>query len=213
MFKRFYIVLFSICLVGTNLHAQHTNMEVEHFVEHSNSAVSEDDILGSDGTYTEDSTKISLLNEFKVLSLRTFKKKRRQRYYDWLVKTVKKTYPFAKLAAERMDEYGAAVDTMKKPQLKDLVRSYEDEIKVKHGVTLKKLSIRQGFILLRLLDRETQHTPYAIVKKLKGSFNAFLYQLLAGFFDYDLKQGFDPQNREEDLWIDEICIMIDRGQL
>lgn len=87
------------------------------------------------------------------------------------------------------------------------------ELKYKHGADLKKLSFTQGRILLKLVDRETSNTPYDIVKDLKGRFQAFFWSGIASLFDYDLKEGFDPVNNKEDLYIDEICKMIDLGLL
>ncbi|MCX7744200.1 MAG: DUF4294 domain-containing protein [Flavobacteriales bacterium] len=163
--------------------------------------------------YTEDSTLVKYLPQFEVLTLRTFVKKKDQRKYDRLVRHVKKVYPFAKLAGERMKAYALTLESLSKKERKNLVRSFEEEIKKTHGQDLKKLTPGQGRILLKLIDRETGNTPYELIEELRGSFAAIFWNITASFFDFDLKEGFDPSTREEDLYIDEICRMIDAGQL
>lgn len=163
--------------------------------------------------YSEDSMLIKYLPQFEVLTLRTFLKKRDQRKYDKLVRHVKKVYPYAKLAGERMKAYAMVMKSMTRKERKNLVRSFEDEIKKTHGQDLKKLTPGQGRILLKLIDRETGNTPYELIEDLRGKFAAIFWYVTASFFDFDLKQGFDPKGNEEDLYIDEICQMIDAGQL
>lgn len=153
------------------------------------------------------------LTEFEVVALREFNTKRQQSKYYRLVASIKKVYPYAQLAGERMKQYGDALNNMSKKERKDLVKAFEDELKYKHGADLKKMTFTQGRILLKLVDRETANTPYDIVKDLKGSFQAFFWNSIASLFDYNLKEDFDPQNNQEDMYIDEICKLIDMGLL
>jgi hypothetical protein len=96
---------------------------------------------------------------------------------------------------------------------KALVRSFEKEIREEHYDRIKRMSFRDGRILLRLLDRETQHSAYDLVKELRGVFQAVFWQGVAGMFNYDLRMGFSPEQIEEDKYINEICLMIDKGLL
>lgn len=163
-----------------------------------------------DNIMLNDTTMMLVMDDY---SKREFNRRgERNRYYR-LLNTVKKVYPLAKLAGIRMEEYAAAIDTLRRGQIKDLVAQIEDEIITKYGQDLRKLTFREGIILLKLLDRQTAHTPYAIIKELKSGFSAMIWQALAGLFDYDLKQGFNPNQVEEDMWIDEICVLIDKGKL
>ncbi len=173
---------------------------------------------GSGATTPADSaflnyTLSSQLQEFEVIALREFGTKKQQNKYYKLVESIKKVYPYAKLAGERMKQYGDALNTMSKRERKDLINAFEDELKYKHGADLKKMTFTQGRILLKLVDRETKNTPYDIVKDLKGRFVAFFWNGIASLFDYDLKEEFDPVNNRDDLYIDEICKMIDLGLL
>ncbi len=154
-----------------------------------------------------------VLGEIDLPTLRVFSKKRDQRKYDRLVAAVKKTYPLAKSAAEKMVQYAEVLENGKQKDRKALVRSFEQEIREEHMERLKRMSFLDGRILLRLLDRETRFTSFDLVKELKGSFQAMFWQGVAGIFNYDLKTAFDPENNSEDLYIDEICRMIDAGIL
>lgn len=154
-----------------------------------------------------------VLGEIDLPTLRVFSKKRDQRKYDRLVAAVRKTYPLAKAAAEKMVQYAEVLETGKQKDRKALVRSFEKEIREEHMERLKRMSFLDGRILLRLLDRETRFTSFDLVKELKGSFQAMFWQGVAGIFDYDLKTAFDPTNNQEDQYIDEICRMIDAGIL
>lgn len=163
--------------------------------------------------YAEDTTIVRYLPQFEILTLRHFIKKRDQRKYDRLVKNVKKVYPFAKLAGERMKAYAMVMESMTRKEHRRLVKSFEDEIQKTHGQDLRKLTPGQGRILLRLIDRETDNTSYELIKDLRGVFAALFWNAAASMFGFDLKEEFSPTTNEEDLYIDEICRMIDAGHL
>ena len=84
---------------------------------------------------------------------------------------------------------------------KELLDEYEDD--------LKKLTITQGRILIKLVDRETGATSYELVKELRGSFSAFFWQAFARIFGSTLKAEYDPYG--EDRLIEEIVLLIDNG--
>jgi hypothetical protein len=133
--------------------------------------------------------------------------------YQKLVYRVRKVYPYAKLAAKKLDGYRKVLDSIpsnrgrrkfiKKAQ-KELEAQFEDEI--------KKLSFSQGKILIKLIYRETGNSTYDIARELKGGFNAFIWQSMAGLFGYDLKTGYDPSSGEDQM-IEKIVQMIDAGNL
>lgn len=172
--------------------------------------LSDSALLAGNNTNINDSTKLLVLNEY---TNKKFKNRRTYNRYYNLLEIVKKVYPLAKLAAKRMEEYAGAIDTLKRGQVDDLVAEIEDEIETKYGADLKKLNFKEGVILLKLLDRQTAKTPYVIIKELKSGFSAMIWQSLASLFDYDLKDEFSPNLVEEDMWIEEICVMIDNGTL
>lgn len=162
---------------------------------------------------TDTISRVVVLPEFNVLELRTFKNKGLQRRYDRLVERVKRTYPLAKLAGERMRTYARVDSTGKRRDKKELIGQFEAELRQKYYHQLKRMSFADGRILLKLLDRQTEFTSYELLQEMKGGVQAFFWQGVAGMFDYDLKAEFNPQQVNEDKLIDEICRMMDSGRL
>jgi len=150
------------------------------------------------------------LQTIPVFPKRHFKSKRLERKYWRLAMKVKKVYPYAKIAAELMAEYDAKYRASNdRKTRKQYLKEAEKELFVKYGDQLKKLSISEGRILIKLIDRETQHTSYELIKDLKGGFSAFFWQGIAKLFGNDLKDEYDPV--EDDKMIEEIIFYIEAG--
>ena len=86
-----------------------------------------------------------------------------------LIRNVKKVYPYAKLAGIRFKEANVELSNAKtKRDKRQILNGIEDEINNKYGKELKNLTITQGKILIKLIDRETGNSSYDIVKEMKG---------------------------------------------
>jgi hypothetical protein len=94
---------------------------------------------------------------------------------------------------------------------REYTKQLEDELLKQYEEELKNLTITQGRILIKLIDRETRKTSYEVVKELRGSFQAAFWQAIARIFGSNLKTEFDPEG--EDKVLNEIMIMIENGQL
>jgi hypothetical protein len=92
---------------------------------------------------------------------------------------------------------------------KDLMKQAEAELEAQFGDELKDLTITQGKILLKLIDRQTSNCSYDIVKDFRGKFRAFFYQSFARIFGYNLKIKYDPLGADAD--IERIVLMIENG--
>ena len=129
-----------------------------------------------------------------------------------LANNVRKVYPYAKLAGAKMHEYDSILaNTPDKAERKRLMEQAEDEISEQYTAELKNLTISQGLILVRLIDRETGNTTYKVLQELRGKFRAFFYQGFARLWGYNLKSEFDPHNNPEDDEIDTIMTLLERG--
>jgi uncharacterized ubiquitin-like protein YukD len=160
----------------------------------------------------KDTLLIANLDE-AVIQPRTNKPTNRDmRQYRKLVYNVKKVYPYAKLAGEKFAVINAHMDSLKtKKEQREYIKQVEKDILRQYEEDLKNLTITQGRILIKLIDRETSETSYEVVKDLRGSFQAALWQTVARIFGSNLKTEFDAAG--EDRTIDEIMVMIERGQL
>ena len=129
-----------------------------------------------------------------------------------LASNVKKVYPYAKLAGAKMQEYDSILANVdNKTERNRLMKQAEKEITDEYTEQLKDLTITQGLILVRLIDRETGNTSYQVVKELRGKMRAFFYQGFARLWGYNLKTEYDPHNNPEDDEIETIMTLLDRG--
>jgi len=159
-----------------------------------------------------DTLLLSSIDEVYIFPFRKFKSKRDLRRYRRLIRNVKKAYPYAKLAKKKLDEIEANFAKLKTEKArKQYIKQVEKEIRYEYEDELKKLTITQGRILIKLIDRETGDTSYELVKEFRGSFSAFFWQAIARLFGSNLKSEFDAQG--EDKLINEIVILIENGQL
>lgn len=135
-----------------------------------------------------------------------------RRAYLRLVYNVRKTYPYAVLAKERMDQYNAMrAETEKKRDQRKFLKEEEKRIKDDFMEDLKNMTKSQGAILIKLLARQTDTTAYYLLKDFRGGAKAFAYQTMARFWGYDLKEGYDPHGEDRD--IETVVNMIESGRL
>ena len=129
-----------------------------------------------------------------------------------LVRNLKVVYPYAKLGRAIFQDVQTAMDTMQNKRLRNIyVKQREKELMSKYQDELERLSVTQGQLLMKLMDREVKMTTFEIVKELRGPMQAFMWQQLARLFGSNLKIGYDPEG--EDKMIEKIMILIENGQL
>ena len=134
--------------------------------------------------------------------------------WNWerLVYNVKKVYPYAKLAGLKLRDYNKILLAAKNVAEKNrLMRKAEKELKAEFETPLKNLTINQGKILLKLVDRETGNCSYELLKELRGTFMAFFWQNIGRLFGYNLKARYDPKG--EDHQLETVIFMIESGRL
>jgi uncharacterized protein YlbG (UPF0298 family) len=139
--------------------------------------------------------------------------KNRKQYEAWtrLKYNVKKVYPYAILAAAKLKEYNTILEKMPSEKLrKAYMKTVEKELKAEFEEPLKDLSMTQGKILLKLIDRETGNTSYELVKELRGGFQAFMWQSLARLFGSNMKSEYDPKG--DDIMVERAIKLIEAGQ-
>jgi hypothetical protein len=133
-----------------------------------------------------------------------------QAYYRLRFNVIK-VYPYARLAALKIGELHMALDTIRDNRSrKKYIKEFERQLKEDFEEPLKKLSINQGKILVKLINRETGNTAYEVIREFRTSFSAFLWQKLAWLYGNDLKTRYDPSSGE-DQSIEYIVQMIEAG--
>jgi uncharacterized protein (DUF2164 family) len=122
-----------------------------------------------------------------------------------LRRRVLKVYPYAQLASERFTTLKERLDQMdKRRQKKRYAKRIEKYLEGEFTEELKKLTRKEGQILVKLIHRETGITPHALVKTYRNGLRATVYQFTAKLFDIDLKTEFNPSEVQEDMWIEDI---------
>jgi hypothetical protein len=115
-----------------------------------------------------------------------------QAKYNRLRNAVYVTYPYARRAGIIMNDINTKLlNIHKKDDRRKYIHSREKELKKEFTTPLTNLSIYQGKVLMKLINRETGNNCYEIIKEYKGGFNARLYQTVAFFFNSNLKQPYN----------------------
>jgi len=124
---------------------------------------------------------------------------------------VKKVYPYAILAAAKLKEYDKALEKIQDEDLKKaFIKACEKDLRNEFEDELKGLTVSQGKILMKLIDREANKTTYEIVKQLRGSFQAAMWQTLACLFGHNMKVEYDA--KVEDILIERAVKLVEAGQ-
>ena len=125
--------------------------------------------------------------------------------YMLLRRRVLKVYPYAELASKRFVTLKERLDLMdSRRQKKRYAKMIEKYLEGEFSEELKKLTRKEGQILVKLIHRETGITTHALVKTYRNGLRASVYQFTAKLFDIDLKTEFNPSEVQEDMWIEDI---------
>lgn len=121
-----------------------------------------------------------------------------------------KVYPYARLAAIKINQLNDSLAGIKSErERRKYKKKFEEQLRSDFGKTIERLSVNQGKIFIKLLDRQTGSTGYEIIKDVKGSWNAFMLQTGARVFGHDLKKEYDPNG--DDKQIESIVQQIEAG--
>lgn len=152
--------------------------------------------------------------EVTIYGKRIYPTARKQRKYDKLTRNVQKMYPIA------LEVKAILVETYLYMQTLQDDKAREEHLeKVEKGVwdqyypIMKRCTLSQGKILIKLIDRECNQTSFDLIKAFIGGFKARFYQSFAALFGASLKKEYDPQHDDEDAMIEEIIWMIDNDML
>jgi len=149
-----------------------------------------------------DEVSIYQRSDFEYL---TYKRRDRR-----LVRNVKRVYPYSKIAGKelrKLDEQLALIKSV--DEQKAYIEEAEKAIISRFEKEVRKLTVTQGIILVKLIDRETGHTSYEVIKDLRGNLTAFFWQGIARIFGNNLKSEYDPEG--EDAQIEDIVRGIEAG--
>lgn len=148
----------------------------------------------------------------QLVPVNIYHRKRDLKNYERMVRAVKKVYPLAVEAAKRMENLDERLaEFERRRDRKAYTKAIEDALKEEITPMLWKMTRYEGKILLKLIDRETNHTVFGIIKDFRSGFTAGFYQALAKLFGNNLKLEYDPDG--EDEMLEQIVIYYKAGIL
>ena len=170
------------------------------------------DIMLISFPYNGETLPLITLKEVTILGARTFKSEKEKRDYLKLKRDVRKAYPYAVLASLKLREYDAVLTNIPENKRAPYLKKAEKNLSEQFSEDLRKLTMKQGRILIRLIDRETGKSTYKVIKEYRGSFSAFMWQSFGLLFGNNLKWKYDPTKGEDKL-IEEIIQQIQDGEV
>ena len=120
------------------------------------------------------------------------------------------TYPYARVAGSTINQINTTLENVRsKKDRRNIIKTREKELRDQFTEPLTNLSVYQGKILMKLINRQTGNNCYEILKEFKGTINARLYQTIAFFFGGNLKQDWNLAQNRTDRDIENIVREID----
>ncbi len=160
-----------------------------------------------------DTVKVIQMRPFYVYPpLKKFKNKKAEKHYWKTVRDVKKTLPYAKLIYEILVETYQYMETLPDEQSRQKhLEKMEKEIFEQYKPILKKFTLSQGKMLIKLVNRECNQSSYEIIRAFLGSFRAGFWQTFGKIFGVTLKAEWDPDGKDKD--IERVCVLVEQGLL
>lgn len=141
-----------------------------------------------------------------------FKSKKQQKYYNRLVRDVKKTLPIAYEVRNAVVETYEYLQTLPNDKARQQhIKKVEKGVKKQYTPKMKQLTFSQGKLLIKLIDRECNQSSYQLVKAFMGPFKAGFYQAFAALFGASLKKEYKPD--DDDKLIERVVTLVESGQL
>jgi hypothetical protein len=168
----------------------------------SNAQITNDSITKKD-ILIEEKDSIVPLEEVVVFKHKLSPEEKKE--FQLLQSRVYKVYPIAKIAADRLTVLNKNMDKMKSNrEKKKYFKIVEDYMENEFTGQLKKLSRKQGQILVKLIHRQTGYTTFELIKDYKSGWKAFWSNNTAKLFDINLKTKYAPFEVNEDFLIESI---------
>ena len=141
-----------------------------------------------------------------------FKSEKERQQYAKLVRDVKRTLPYARMVYETLIETYEYIETLPDEKAKKAhLKRMEKELYAQYKPELKKLTLSQGKLLIKLVDRECHQSSYNLAKAYLGTFRAGFWNLFAGMFGASLKTKYDPNGK--DALTERVVLLVQCGAI
>jgi hypothetical protein len=147
------------------------------------------------------------LDDVVMLKKIKFSNKNDRIKYLILKRKVRKVYPYAKMASDRLtDLQDSLVHIKSKRKQKKYTKHIQKYIEEEFSEKLKKFTRTEGQILIKLIHRQTGETAFDLIKNLRSGWRAFWYNSTASMFNISLKEKYDPIHSHEDFYIEDVLM-------
>jgi hypothetical protein len=152
------------------------------------------------------------IKEVQIHVRPTRAQRREFREYDRLVSNIKRVYPYAVLVRSKLREVNEHMKGIEgERERKKYLKEVEKDVFKEYQADIEDMTITQGRLLIKLIDRETQNTSFDLIRDYRGKLSAAFWQGIARIFGTNLKEQYDPYG--EDSLIELIINEIDAGRL
>ena len=159
-----------------------------------------------------DTIKVVNLPEVVVLPQITFMSEKERQEYLKLIRDVKRALPYAKLIYNTLIETYEYIETMPDDKTKHAhLKRMEKDLYNRFRPEMRKMTLAQGKLLIKLVDRECNQTSYNLASAYLGRARATFWNIFAGLFGASLKTQYDPTGK--DAMTERVVMLVERGQI
>lgn len=141
-------------------------------------------------TESGDTLLIANLDEMSVSSPRKFRTDQERLLYERYRRYAIKVYPYAVEAIKVFREVEYFTQDMNKRNKKKRIKKLQDDLEREFEEPLKKLTKTQGYVLMKMIERELNSPMFDLVKNLRGGFTAAYWTTFGWFYGHHLGEGY-----------------------
>jgi len=158
-----------------------------------------------------DTVPLIMLPVIHVFPSLNFSDRKQEQFYWRTVRDVKRTLPYAKAIGLTLQQLNEEMKNMSEKERKAYMKSKENDLFKQYEPELKKLTLSQGKMLIRLVDRECDKTSYELIREHRGAVRAVFWQGFARLFGANLKTSYEKDDR--DKIVERVIVLVEAGQL
>lgn len=210
--KNYILIFFSLFLMLQNAQAQVRKADGPRELRRSQVRATEKDSAALMQYEVDENGDTIYLDEIEPVYKVAVRKGREWRRYYRLVHNFAKAYPYALLAEEKLSEADSTITTdgLRRGKRNRYINILQKELFETFEKPLRNLTVSQGKLLLRLIDRQTGITPYEIINEYKGRAAAGFWQGIARIFGSDMKLPYDPEGADSQT--EELVVLYQKGE-
>ena len=152
------------------------------------------------------------IKEVTVVARPSRAQKNEYRKYEKLISNIRRVYPYAVMVRLKLGQVNEEMKNIHdEKSRREYMKSVEKDVFAEYEDDMRQMTMTQGRLLIKLIDRETQNTSYELIKDYRGKFSAAFWQSIARIFGTNLKEEYDASG--DDALVELIINEMDAGRL